>query len=85
MYIKQVYNEKSKKYNSSGIHKTRYHNDSYLLLLGKKKQQSFEISYNFSYFQSASLFQAPHLKAIKLNTCRAPFIINTGLATLFLI
>ena len=56
MYIKQVYNEKSKKYNSSGIHKTGYHNDSYLLLLGKKKQQSFEISYNFSYFQSASLF-----------------------------
>ena len=56
MYIKQVYNEKSKKYNSSGIHETRYHNDSYLLLLGKKKQQSFEISYNFSYFQSASLF-----------------------------
>ena len=64
MYIKQVYNEKSKKYNSSGIHKTRYHNDSYLLLLGKKKQQSFEISYNPLYIYN---------------------IINTGLATLFLI
>ena len=41
-----VYNEKTmEKYSSCGIHKGKYHNDSYLLLLGKKELQSFEISY----------------------------------------
>ena len=35
---------KWKKYSSSEIYKTRSHNDSYLLL-GKRKLQSFEISY----------------------------------------
>ena len=38
MHIKQVYKQwkikKKKKIGSSGIYKTRYHNDSYLLLLG---------------------------------------------------
>ena len=34
-----------KKYSSSGIYKTRYQNDSYLLLLGKRKLQSFKISF----------------------------------------
>ena len=31
--------------NSSGIVETIYHNGSYLLLLGKRKLQSFEISW----------------------------------------
>ena len=30
-----------KKQNISGIYKTRYHNDIYLLLLGKKKNTKF--------------------------------------------
>ena len=30
-------------YSSFGIYKSRYHNDSYLLLRGKRKLQSFEI------------------------------------------
>ena len=34
-----------KKYSSSEIYKTRYQNDSYLLLLGKRKLQSFKISF----------------------------------------
>ena len=36
------------KNSSSGIYKTRYYNDSYLLLLGKRKLQSFD---NFSYLE----------------------------------
>ena len=36
--------KKWKKCSSSRIHKTRYHNDSNLLLLGNRKVQSFEIS-----------------------------------------
>ena len=32
-------------YSSFEINKTRYHNGSYLLLLGKRKLQNFEISY----------------------------------------
>ena len=32
-------------YSCFGIYKTRYHNESYLLLLGKSKLQSFKISY----------------------------------------
>ena len=40
---KQWKNEK--KYISSGIYKTRYHDDSYLLLIGKWILQSFRISY----------------------------------------
>lgn len=35
--------KKWKRYSSSGIYNTRYHNDSYSLLLEKRKlQQSFE-------------------------------------------
>ena len=41
--MEQVY-KKTKKCNSSGIYAIRYHNDSYLLLLGKWKLQSFEIT-----------------------------------------
>ena len=37
--------KKWKNCSSSGIYKTRYYNDSYLLLNGKRKLQSFEISY----------------------------------------
>ena len=42
--------KKWKRYSSSGIYDTRYHNDSHLLLLEKRKLQSFEILHNFSYF-----------------------------------
>ena len=35
---------KMKTTSSSGILKTMYHNGSYLLLFGKRKLQSFEIS-----------------------------------------
>ena len=41
---KYTSNEKIEKANSSGIYKTRYHNDSYLLLYGKEQLQNFEIS-----------------------------------------
>ena len=37
--------KKWEKCSSSGIYKTTYHNDSYLLLFEKRKLQSFEISY----------------------------------------
>ena len=41
---KYTSNEKIEKANSSGIYKTRYHNDSYSLLFGKEQLQNFEIS-----------------------------------------
>ena len=39
MHTEQVYKQwkNGKKYSSSGIYKTRYHNDSYFLILGKRK------------------------------------------------
>ena len=36
--------QKTKRTSSSGTYKTRYHNGSYLLQLGKRKLLSFEIS-----------------------------------------
>ena len=43
-YNKYKKYEKIKITGNSEIYKTIYHNSSYLLLLGKKKLQSFEIS-----------------------------------------
>ena len=37
--------KKWKKYGNSGIQNSRCHNDSYSLVLGKRKLQSFEISH----------------------------------------
>ena len=43
--MEQLYKQwkNGKKYSSSGIYKTRYHNGNYLLLLGKRKLQSFDV------------------------------------------
>ena len=51
MHTEQVYKQwknekkKQKKRVSFEIYKAGYHNGSYLLLLGKRKLQSFQISY----------------------------------------
>ena len=49
MHMKQVYkqwkNEKKKKKGSFEIYKAGYHDGSYLLLLGKRKLQRFQVSY----------------------------------------
>ena len=51
MHMEQVYNQwknekkKTKKRGSFEIYKAGYHDGSYLLLLGRRKLQSFQISY----------------------------------------
>ena len=47
MHMEQVYKQwkNEKKRGSFEIYKAGYHDGSYLLLLGKRKLQSFQISY----------------------------------------
>ena len=67
-----------KKQNISGIYKTRYHNDIYLLLLGKKKKYKVFKFYmnNFSYFEITppllKTYPSINLKALSFEDWQPP-------------